>query len=108
MFHMENANCHARAFQSETNPYAYSMHTAILKGSRASQGHPEPVELQRFMRGESALADSCAVVRHLMTCCPQCLQVTRPIWWLGEEALGATLPRRVPAPRARAAGGKVA
>jgi hypothetical protein len=105
---MENANCHARAFQSETNPYAYSMHTAILQGSRASQGHPRPAELQRFMRGESALAESCAVVRHLMTCCPQCLQVTRSVWWLGEEAVGTTVLRRVPLRKAGAAGGKVA
>jgi hypothetical protein len=105
---MENANCLACAFQSGTNPYAYSMHTAILQGNGASQVHPEPAELQRFMRGESALAESCAVVRHLMTGCPQCLQVTCSIWRLGEEALGTTLPRGVPALRAGAAGGKVA
>jgi hypothetical protein len=105
---MENANCRARAFQSGTNPYAYSMHTAILQGNGASQGHPEPADLQRFMRGESTFAERRAVVRHLMTGCPQCLQVTCSIWRLGEEALGTTLPRRAPALRAGAAGGNVA
>jgi hypothetical protein len=107
---MVNANSRACALPSGTNPYAYSMHPAILQGSRASQGHPAPATLQRFMRGESALSERCAVVRHLLTGCPQCLRVTRPIWRLGEEALGRALPRRAPALRAGAgaAGGNVA
>jgi hypothetical protein len=44
------------------------------------------------MLGESPRAEARSVVRHLLTGCPQCLQVTRPLWRFGEEAL-LRLPR---------------
>jgi hypothetical protein len=47
--------------------------------------HPDATDLQRFMRGEGAFGERQAVVRHLLTGCTQCLQVTRPIWRLAEE-----------------------
>jgi len=47
--------------------------------------HPRPDALLRFMRGESPRAEACAVVRHLLTRCPQCLQVTRQLWRFGDE-----------------------
>lgn len=44
-------------------------------------------------RPEAAL-----VVRHLLTGCPQCLQVTRQLWRLGDETL---LPKERVPPKAQ-------
>ncbi|MBW8875933.1 MAG: hypothetical protein JF614_13285 [Acidobacteria bacterium] len=66
--------------------------------------HPQPDALLRFMRAESPRAEACAVVRHLLTRCPQCLQVTRQLWRLGEEALLKRRKGRVPALEAGRAG----
>ena len=51
--------------------------------------HPRPVLLLRFLRGEAAPAESRAVVRHLLTGCPKCTAVTRPIWLLADGVLPA-------------------
>ena len=37
-----------------------------------------------FMRGELERGESQALVRHLLTRCPQCLQMTQKLWRLGE------------------------
>jgi hypothetical protein len=79
---MANANCRARAFPTGTNPYAFSVHAAILQGSRASQGHPEPAALQRFLLGGAQRDEARAIVRHLVAGCPECAAAARPVWGL--------------------------
>ena len=66
--------------------------------------HPHPAELERFMRGESALDEKCAVVRHLLAGCPHCVQLTGPLWRLGAKPPAKTLLRSVPALKAGAGG----
>ena len=46
--------------------------------------HPTPALLLRFLRGEPNLAERRDIVRHLLTGCPECLAVTRPVWKLAE------------------------
>lgn len=70
-----------------TNPYASSMDTPILTESIVSPKHPEPAELQRLLLGETSRAEARALVRHLLAGCPQCVQVTRPLWELGDQPL---------------------
>jgi hypothetical protein len=41
--------------------------------------------LQRFLGGEASRDEALDVVRHLLTGCTQCLQVTRPLWRPSEE-----------------------
>jgi hypothetical protein len=48
--------------------------------------HPRLDVLLRFLRGEAALAEARAVVRHLLAGCRECLQVTRHLWRFGDEA----------------------
>ena len=42
--------------------------------------HLEPKELERFLRGELGRAEARRVVRHLLTSCPECVAVVRPLW----------------------------
>jgi hypothetical protein len=49
-------------------------------------GHPGRHDLERFMQGRLSREEARNVVRHLLTRCPQCLQVTRQLWRLGAEA----------------------
>jgi len=50
--------------------------------------HPEPHKLESFMRAEGLPREEvCAIVRHLLTGCPQCLIVTRRLWGHGEQPL---------------------
>jgi len=42
--------------------------------------HPKPDLLLRFLRGEVSASERRAVVRHLLTGCPECIAVTRPAW----------------------------
>ena len=51
--------------------------------------HPQPGALLRFLRGEAALAEQRAVVRHLLAGCRECAAVTRPAWRLAEGRLEA-------------------
>jgi hypothetical protein len=44
---------------------------------------PTPAALGRFMRVESPRLEARAVLRHLLTRCPQCLDVTRNLWLFG-------------------------
>lgn len=56
---------------------------------RAGRTHPGEQELERFMRGELPRRELHAVVRHLLTGCPQCVQVTRRLWEFGDRATPA-------------------
>jgi hypothetical protein len=47
--------------------------------------HPRPDVLLRFLRGEAALAEKRAVVRHLLAGCRECTAVTRPVWRLARN-----------------------
>jgi hypothetical protein len=51
--------------------------------------HPGPIRLGSFVRGELSREDNRAVVRHLLTGCPACSAVLRPL--LGQADL--PLPR---------------
>ena len=42
--------------------------------------HPAKHELLTFLRGELPTPRAAPIVRHLLTGCPECLEVTRPIW----------------------------
>ncbi|HEX7185233.1 MAG TPA: hypothetical protein VF756_25640 [Thermoanaerobaculia bacterium] len=46
--------------------------------------HPDPQLLERFMRAELKSAERKAIVRHLLTGCPRCVEVTRRLWALGD------------------------
>ena len=70
-----------------TNPYASSMDASILTGSIVSQEHPEPAELERFLRGEASRAEARVLVRHLLAGCAECVQVTHPLWELADRPL---------------------
>jgi hypothetical protein len=59
--------------------------------------HPGGRDLQRFMQCGLSRAEAKTVLRHLLTNCPQCLQVTRQLWRLGDEARLKIRKRRVPA-----------
>jgi cell pole-organizing protein PopZ len=67
----------------------------VAEPKRAEQGappevvrlaHPTPEQLRRFLLGELSQGLRQAIVRHLLTHCPQCLQVTREMWRLGSDA----------------------
>jgi hypothetical protein len=53
---------------------------------RSRPVHPAPDELHRFMRGALPGPEVRAVVRHLLTGCAECLQVTRRLWSLADRA----------------------
>ena len=52
----------------------------------AGQWHPHPKQLKRFMSGELPRPEAASIVRHLLKGCPQCVQVTRRLWYLGDRA----------------------
>jgi hypothetical protein len=45
--------------------------------------HPEEAQVERFLRGELTRPEVRAVVRHLLTRCPRCLEIAGRIWNLG-------------------------
>jgi hypothetical protein len=53
----------------------------------ADSSHPSVEELRSFMRGEMKRSEVRDLVRHLLTGCPECLEVTRRLWDLGERSL---------------------
>lgn len=65
----------------------------------AEDFHPGRSELARFMCGRLERCEVRAVVRHLLTGCPQCLQVTRHFWRLGDRVPRAPKPPQDPAAR---------
>lgn len=55
------------------------------------QGHPCERDLARFMEGELPRTEAREIVRHLLTGCPRCKQVTHRLWTLSDcrrRALG--------------------
>jgi hypothetical protein len=54
--------------------------------SAVRQSHPHKDQLERFMRNELSRREVAPIVRHMLTGCTQCLQVTRPLWELGERS----------------------
>jgi hypothetical protein len=53
----------------------------------ADFSHPSAEELRSFMRGELKRSEVRDLVRHMLTGCPECLEVTRRLWDLGERSL---------------------
>jgi hypothetical protein len=49
------------------------------------QSHPHPAQLERFMRGKLPKLVVRSIVRHLLAGCPECLEVTRRLWMLGDQ-----------------------
>jgi len=47
--------------------------------------HPDERRLAAFMRGELPREEARAVVRHLLTRCPECAAVTRRYWARGDQ-----------------------
>jgi len=46
--------------------------------------HPDPQRLERFLRGQLPPIEIREIVRHLLTGCPRCREVTRRFWALGD------------------------
>ncbi len=51
---------------------------------RADPSHPGLEALERLMRGELPRPEAAMLVRHLLTGCPCCLEVSGRLWRLGE------------------------
>jgi hypothetical protein len=58
---------------------------------------PTGLQLQRFMRVELPRPEVLAVVRHLLTKCPECAKVTGPLWRAGAQPRQPRTPRYFPA-----------
>ncbi|MDP9120485.1 MAG: hypothetical protein M3O15_03825 [Acidobacteriota bacterium] len=56
----------------------------ILKTQGVAEPHPTLEALERFMLGELAAPELQEVLRHLLTRCPRCQQLTDPLWLPGE------------------------
>jgi hypothetical protein len=56
-----------------------------LRGNISHPMHPTLDQLQGFLRGDIAAVESLAIVRHLMTGCPECVAVTRQSWLSAER-----------------------
>lgn len=68
--------------------------------------HPDVKLLERFMRNELQGQERRAVVRHLLTGCPECVAVTRRLWSFGESPLSCVpAVRSGPEGERRASGG---
>jgi hypothetical protein len=65
--------------------------------------HPDPGLLEGLMRGDLPAAERRSVVRHLLTGCPRCLEVTRRYWRLSAGLSGAEDKGRPTQPSRRAA-----
>jgi hypothetical protein len=48
--------------------------------------HPSERELAGFMRGTASREEAKTVVRHLLTRCQTCLELTMRLWCLGDRA----------------------
>jgi hypothetical protein len=53
--------------------------------TRDLRSHPDLHQLERFMRGELSGTAARTIVRHLLAGCPQCVQITRRFWALGDS-----------------------
>ncbi len=59
-----------------------------------SISHPDPGDLERFLRGELSATESRRVVRHLIGGCLSCRQLAGDLWRPLARAVGATPPSR--------------
>jgi len=57
----------------------------LVERCRVRLRHPAKGQLERLIRGELEPQARLAVVRHLLTGCPRCAEVTRRLWGLGER-----------------------
>jgi hypothetical protein len=55
-----------------------------MEGIKHGGPHPTREELERFVRNELPREQALGLVRHLLTKCPDCTQVTRRLWRFGE------------------------
>jgi hypothetical protein len=53
--------------------------------------HPEPGLLVRFLRGDLPGPECRRVVRHLLTGCAKCLEVTDPVWAFADRPCNTQL-----------------
>ena len=49
----------------------------------ATQSHPHPRQLERFMTSQLHRSEVRRVIRHLLMGCPVCSRVTRQLWRFG-------------------------
>lgn len=63
-------------------------HAGKARSGESRENHPSQADLKRFMRGELPRPEVRAIVRHLMAGCPECLEVTRRLFELGERPPG--------------------
>ena len=58
--------------------------------ARSGSAHPGLARLSSFVRGELSREDNRAVVRHLLTGCPACAAVLRPLMGQADLPLSRT------------------
>ena len=46
----------------------------------SEERHPDPQQIERFVRGVASQAENRALVRHLVHGCPQCQTAARKCW----------------------------
>lgn len=54
----------------------------------AAVAHPEPLEIERFIRGKTRPSANTAIVLHLLRGCPECQRVARAVWYRTGSAIG--------------------
>jgi hypothetical protein len=74
----------------------------VERPEEKGQAHPARETLHRFLHGEAAGTENRAVVRHLLTGCPQCIAMVRPNWTATDRLGGRRIPRSLLARRQRA------
>jgi hypothetical protein len=53
--------------------------------------HPDPSQLERFIRGDLPRPEVLVVVRHLLRGCPQCAVLAQRFWHLGRRPLALVI-----------------
>jgi hypothetical protein len=53
--------------------------------SAVRQEHLDRTQLERFISGDLSRTEVAPIVRHMLTGCSQCLQVTRQLWELMQQ-----------------------
>jgi hypothetical protein len=69
----------------------------LMKKTRTGEAHPAEDALLRFLRGAASQEERRAIVRHLLTGCPECVAVTRPVWKLMRSRRGEPMEDEVTA-----------
>lgn len=63
------------------------------EGLSSGGDHPEPSQLERFLRGQLPRTEVRDIVRHLLTGCPRCREETRRLWKFAEPVPSDPEPR---------------